>query len=96
MGGAVQYSINAREYLSLNYDELLLFKAMYYIYETAKNSKKSTTFAKIIVLTLVTDPRASALVLRKYMKDHDGSTFNDIMGAFESLEKHCGYPWKRY
>ena len=92
----MKYKINVRDYFGKNYDELILMKALYYIYETAKNSKKSTVFAKTIVLTVVSDPRACAIVLRKYMKDHSGSTFEDIKGAFEVLEKMAGYNWKQY
>ena len=92
----MNYKINLKEYMGKNYDELILMRALYYIYETAKNSKKSTVFAKTIVLTLVSDYRACAIILRKYMKDHAGSTFEDIKGAFDSLQKLTGYNWKQY
>ncbi len=92
----MKYKINVREFLGLNYDELLLFDALYNFLETAKNAKKSTTIARILVLWVVSDYRVSHMILRKYMKDHNETTFNDIKGAFEALEKHCGYPWQKY
>lgn len=88
------YKIDLNEWVGKNYDEFFKFKCKYKIYETAKDAKKSTVFARTLILKLLQDPRLCAMILRKYMKDHKETTFEDIKGAFNAFEKKYGYNWK--
>ena len=89
-------TLNISDYITKNYDELFLFKAYYYIYETAKNAKKSSVFARKIIIRLLTDTRSCVLVLRKYAKDHKDTTLKSLINAFDDLEAKTGYDWKKY
>ena len=89
-------TLNISDYITKNYDELFLFKAYYYIYETAKNAKKSSVFARKIIIRLLTDTRSCVLVLRKYAKDHKDTTLKSLINAFDDLEVRTGYDWKKY
>ena len=84
-------TLNISDYITKNYDELFLFKAYYYIYETAKNAKKSSVFARKIIIRLLTDTRSCVLVLRKYAKDHKDTTLKSLINAFDDLEARTGY-----
>ncbi len=88
--------INISEYVTKNYAELFVFDSYYCIYETAKNAKKSSVFARKVVITLLSDKRACVLVLRKYSKDNRETTLKAIIKAFDDLEKRIGYDWKKY
>lgn len=88
------YKVDLKEWVGLNYEEFFKFKCKYKIYETAKDSKKSTVFARTIILKILQDPRCCVMVLRKYMKDHTKTTFEDILGAFNAFQKLTGYNWK--
>lgn len=86
--------LNLHNWIGYNYSEFVFFDAKYKIFETAKNSKKSTVFARMLVLRLLVDRRACAMVLRKYMKEHAKSTFEDIKSAFKALNNFCGYRYE--
>lgn len=88
------YKINLKEWVGKNYDEFFKFNCKYKFYETAKNSKKSTVFARSLVLKSIIDSRLCSMVLRKYMKDHAKTTFEDVLGAFNAFQKKTGYNWK--
>ncbi len=88
--------LNISEYITKNYNELFCFAARYFIYETAKNAKKSSVFARKIIIRLLTDIRSCVLVLRKYAKDHKDTTLKSLINAFDDLERRTGYDWKKY
>lgn len=88
--------LSIQDYVTKNYAELFLFKAFYKIYETAKSAKKSSVFARSIIIRLLSDKRACVLVLRKYAKDHRDTTLKALIKAFDDLEARTGYDWKKY
>lgn len=86
--------LDLQKWIGDNYDEFFKYRAKYKIYQTAKNAKKSTVFARALVALAVEDKRACFMVLRKYMKDHAKTTFEDILGAWKAFKKETGYNWE--
>lgn len=88
------YKIDLLDWVGKNYNEFFKYDCKYKIYETAKNAKKSTVFARTLILKILTDPRLCVMILRKYMKDHAKTTFEDVLGAFNAFQKKTGYNWR--
>lgn len=82
------------EYFGHNYDEYITLKKYISAMKTGKSAKKSSTVARKIVLRLITNQSACAIILRKVMLDHEKSTFPAIIKAFNKFEKLTGYKWR--
>lgn len=63
--------------------------------KTGKSAKKSSQVARKIVLRVIGNQTACAIVLRKVMLDHEKSTFPAIIKAFNKFQKLTGYNWRK-
>lgn len=77
--------INVAELMGSGYDDFWCFEGRYRVVKGGRGSKKSTTTALWIVISMMMTPSANTLVLRRYFNTHRNSTFAQIQWAINRM-----------
>ena len=84
--------IDVAELMGNGYDDFWCFEGRYRVVKGGRGSKKSTTTALWIVISMMMVPQSNTLVLRRYFNTHRNSTFAQIQWAI--TRRGVGTLWK--
>lgn len=84
--------IDVAELMGNGYDDFWCFEGRYRVVKGGRGSKKSTTTALWIVISMMMVPQSNTLVLRRYFNTHRNSTFAQIQWAINRMG--VGTLWK--
>lgn len=84
--------IDVHELMGDEYDDFWCFEGRYRVVKGGRGSKKSTTTALWIVISMMMVPQSNTLVLRRYFNTHRNSTFAQIQWAINRMG--VGALWK--
>ena len=84
--------IDVAELMGNGYDDFWCFEGRYRVVKGGRGSKKSTTTALWIVISMMMVPQSNTLVLRRYFNTHRNSTFAQIQWAINRMG--VGSLWK--
>ncbi len=80
--------IDVGELIGQGYDDFWRFNKRYRVVKGGRGSKKSTTTALWLIISMMRMPKANALVIRRYFNTHRNSTFAQIQWAIDKIGVH--------
>lgn len=88
--------LNFRVLVGKHFDKITDNKVRYKILKGAKGTKKSESIIAWIIFQMVFKPKYNALVIRRYLKDHQETTVAGFSTVLQRIEAKFGWDYQKF